>query len=119
MGEFLRLNRELHKRVKECIRKRCANCDDIYCLLLDDGDPCVCPQRLTRSLLCRYFIEAVLPDDQELYEAITSGDERKRCKRCCMPFTPRGNHALYCDRCRPIINRRKARERARRYRANA
>lgn len=47
--------------VQTIARRECANCISGNCLLLDDGEPCICPQRISRSLWCRYFIDAVLP----------------------------------------------------------
>src|SRR5699024_8795015 len=36
------------------------NYDAGNCLLLDDGEPCVCVQSISLSLLCRWFRVAVL-----------------------------------------------------------
>ena len=48
---------------KMCIRDRheCCNYDEGNCLLLDDGEPCVCVQSISLSLMCRWFRVAVLP----------------------------------------------------------
>ena len=40
------------------------------CLLLDDGEPCVCVQSISYSLMCRWFRVAVLPLDEELAAAL-------------------------------------------------
>lgn len=67
MDDPPRLSSSQYRRVKKLIRRLCANCDGGNCLLLDDGyEPCVCPQFLTCSLICKYFRAAVLPDDPEL-----------------------------------------------------
>ncbi len=42
-------------------RAACANNDCGNCLLLDDGETCVCVQSISYSLLCRYFREAYYP----------------------------------------------------------
>ena len=39
----------------------CCNYQDGNCLLLDDGEECVCPQSIFYSLICRWFRAAVLP----------------------------------------------------------
>ena len=74
-------------------------------------------QSISYSLLCRYFKESVLPADAELCAAIGQGaDDLKRCRSCGKPFQARSNRALYCPRCAAFEQRKKARERVRRYR---
>ena len=41
----------------------CCNYCNGNCLLLDDGEECVCVQSISYSLLCRWFKVAVLPLD--------------------------------------------------------
>ena len=53
-------------RANALIKKLCANYDDGNCLLLDEGEGCVCVQSISYSLLCRYFRNAVLPADPAL-----------------------------------------------------
>ena len=50
------------------LTKRCCNFLDGECLLLDG----VCPQFISRSLLCRWFRRAVLPQQPKLEQAILS-----------------------------------------------
>ena len=98
----------------------CANNVRGCCLLLDDGEPCVCVQAISYSLLCRYFREAVLPADRELCaDLAATADTRKKCELCGKPFPARSNRAKYCDRCAPYAARRNAAERKRRQRAKA
>ena len=52
---MIRLNDAQHRRVKKLTRCHCANNVRGCCLLLDDGEPCVCVQAISYSLLCRYF----------------------------------------------------------------
>ena len=40
-----------------------CNYDCGNCLLLDNGEECVCPQSITYSLICKWFRAAVLPLD--------------------------------------------------------
>lgn len=49
---------------------QCCNNDNGNCLLLDDGDPCVCPQTISYSLICKHFQRGVLPLEPELEDAI-------------------------------------------------
>lgn len=49
------------------LRKLCANYDGGNCLLLDDGEPCVCVQSISKyGIYCNYFKNAVLPVDEGL-----------------------------------------------------
>ena len=74
---MIRLDEKQYRAVKKMTRAACANNDCGNCLLLDDGETCVCVQSISYSLLCRYFREAVLPADRQLCEQITrSGGNR-------------------------------------------
>lgn len=105
MGELPRMNEGQTRRVKRLIRRLCANHDGGFCLLLDDGDPCVCPQSITNALVCRYFKAAVLPADLELSAEILSGTSSRRCAQCGGFFIPTGNRAVYCKRCAEMRDR--------------
>lgn len=55
------------KKVNALLRKLCANYDGGNCLLLDDGEPCVCVQSISKyGIYCNYFKNAVLPVDEGL-----------------------------------------------------
>ena len=60
------------------LTKRCCNFLDGDCLLLDG----VCPQYISRSLLCRWFRRAVLPQQPKLEQAILSPKKLRRCEVC-------------------------------------
>lgn len=114
---MIRLNEAQYRKVKKLTRCLCANNDGGCCLVLDDGDPCVCVQAISYLLLCRYFREAVLPADRELCaDIMREYDTRKKCEMCGKPYHARSNRAKYCDACAPIAARRKAAERKRRQR---
>ena len=114
---MIRLNEAQYRKVKKLTRRLCANNDGGCCLLLDDGDPCVCVQAISFSLLCRYFREAVLPADRELCaDIMRQHDTRKKCELCGKPFHARSNRAKYCDACAVLAARRMACERKRRER---
>lgn len=105
------------RRARKLIRRLCANYDRGNCLALDDGEECVCVQGISYSLLCRYFIRAVLPVDRELCAAIQNDTGSfKRCAVCGQVFLPRSNRGLYCPGCARLEQRRKTRERVRRHR---
>ena len=101
--------REARRLTHEC----CNYCNG-NCLLLDDGEECVCVQSISYSLLCRWFQAAVLPLDAALYaEIIKDRDEVKRCCECGVTFQPKSNRAKYCAACAKRMRRRKEAERQR------
>lgn len=69
----------------------CCNYDSGNCILLDNGEPCVCVQSISYSLLCRWFIAAVLPLDGKLEVALLHRADRKRCTECGGYFLPKSN----------------------------
>ena len=66
------------------LTQRCCNFLDGDCLLLDG----VCPQFISRSLICRWFRRAVLPQQPKLEQVILSP---KKLRRIPAPPKPRGN----------------------------
>lgn len=105
---MIRLDEKQYRAVKKMTRAACANNDCGNCLLLDDGETCVCVQSISYSLLCRYFREAVLPADRQLCEQITRSGETdlKRCAVCGSTFAAGSNRAKYCPDCAAKIRRR-------------
>ena len=96
------------RKVYALVRKRCCNYDEGNCLLLDDGyDPCPCPQLITRSLLCKWFREAVLPDDLQTHDEILLQRNAKICSVCGRRFMPGSNRAKYCPDCARRVRREK------------
>lgn len=57
------------QRANALIKRLCANYDNGNCLALDNGEPCVCVQSISYSLLCEYFRSAVLPAEPLLEAA--------------------------------------------------
>ena len=104
---MIRLDEKQYRAVKKMTRAACANNDCGNCLLLDDGETCVCVQSISYSLLCRYFREAVLPADRQLCEQITRSGETdlKRCAVCAI-----GQNTV------PIVRQRYAADRKRKVR---
>lgn len=86
-----RMNYPQYRKARKLTHECCNYCDG-NCLLLDDGEECVCVQSISYSLLCRWFRAAVLPMDGALYaEIIQSRDSVKRCAVCGAAFTPKSN----------------------------
>ena len=88
----------------------------LYSLLLDDGEPCVCVQSISLSLMCRWFRVAVLPLDGELAAALLCRGSRKRCAVCGAAFVPKSNRGKYCPDCAGRMKKIKAAERKRKQR---
>ena len=80
-----RMDYRQHRRARRLVHE-CCNYDEGNCLLLDDGEPCVCVQSISFSLMCRWFRVAVLPLDGELAAALLYRGSRKRCAVCGAAF---------------------------------
>ena len=111
--------RELTKREKQRIRKlvtnSCANyCEEYVCLPLD----CDCYMfgiAFNTSKLCRYFENAVLPLDAELYSVFNHLPTRA-CKQCGKRFAAAGKQ-LYCsEQCAANARREQTARRVRKHR---
>ena len=96
----------------------CCNYQDGNCLLLDDGEECVCPQSISYSLICRWFRAAVLPLDESLCAALLHRADRKKCVLCGGYYLSKSNRAKYCPDCAVRMKRVKATERKRKQRQN-
>lgn len=116
MTGIIRLSPRQSRRVNALVKRECCNCESGNCLLLDDGDPCVCPQLISYSLLCKWFRIAVLPLDQVLYAELHHRKDMRRCAACGASFVPGSNRAKYCPDCRKRIIRRQSAERMRKRR---
>ena len=108
-----RMNYRQYRKARKLTHECCNYCDG-NCLLLDDGEECVCVQSISYSLLCRWFRAAVLPLDAALCAEISkSRDEVKRCVECGAVFTPKYNRAKYSQDCAARGRRKKEAERQR------
>jgi len=106
-------------KIKELIKKQCANYIDGQCILLDTN----CPQMgCMYSVLCKYFINSVLPLDKELYKELlpdaeeTSGLYNKQCKICNKQFTSDKKNEQYCDKCKDKVKKEKTKLRVQKHR---
>ena len=64
-----RMNDLQYRRTRKLVHHCCNYCGG-NCLLLDDGEACICVQETSRSLLCRGYREKVLPLAAEWHEEI-------------------------------------------------
>ena len=117
MTGIKRLTPRQSRKVNTLVKKECCNCENGNCILLDDGDTCVCPQLISYSLLCKWFRIAVLPLDKLLYAELYQTGDRKKCTVCGAFFASTSNSVKYCPDCRKRITRRQAAERMRKRRA--
>ena len=110
-----RMDYRQHRRARRLVHE-CCNYDEGNCLLLDDGEPCVCVQSISFSLMCHWFRVAVLPLDGELAAALLHRGSRKRCAVCGAAFVPKSNRGKYCPGCAGRMKKIKATERKRKQR---
>lgn len=66
------------RRCKALIKNQCCNYCDGECLLLD----CECPQMISYSLICKWFKNAVLLNDIELYMQLIKPPNTDNCVDC-------------------------------------
>ena len=77
----LRITPAQTERVRALVRSACCNCVKDRCLLLGGGRDSPCIQLLcVTGVYCRYFREAVLPAEKQLYEEIRNQNERGELK---------------------------------------
>lgn len=89
-GNIPRMDYRQYRAARRLVHE-CCNYDSGNCLLLEDGEPCVCVQSISYSLLCRWFTAAVLPLDEALEAALMRQESRKRCAVCGAFFVPKSN----------------------------
>lgn len=107
MSRIILLSPKQSRRANTLVRKLCCNYDGGHCILLDDGDPCVCPQLITFShIICKWFKIAVLPVDKDLHIELMRPPNTKKCSVCGKYYLPKGNRSKYCPDCKRIVLRR-------------
>ena len=116
-----RMDYRQHRRARRLVHE-CCNYDEGNCLLLDDGEPCVCVQSISFSLMCRWFRVAVLPLDGELAAALlyrgsrNSEIARNAAPSAGRPLSPNPTGGKYCPGCAGRMKKIKATERKRKQR---
>ena len=74
-----RMNYRQYRKARKLTHECCNYCDG-NCLLLDDGEECVCVQSISYSLLCWWFRAAVLPSAAAVCAVLsTSADVGHSC----------------------------------------
>ena len=77
-GSLHRMTPAQRKRANALIRRECCSYDSGNCIVLDDGDTCICPQTISFSVCCKHFRWAVLPLDRTLEAEIFRDKDAKR-----------------------------------------
>ena len=111
-GTLFRLTPGQARSVRGLARRCCDYAQD-DCLLLDG----VCPQAVSRSLICRWFRHAVLPEQPKLERAIFNPKHQHRCEVCGRSFFTRSGRAKYCRECAAKVHRKQKAESARKRRS--
>ena len=93
----------------EALRDISNDAKVLYALLLDG----VCPQFISRSLICRWFRRAVLPQQPKLEQAILSPKKLHRCTVCGTGILARSGRRKYCPACAKEVHRQQKAKSAR------
>ena len=74
----LHITKEQEAEICNLVQKRCANYRKGICLLMNGLRERTCVQLLCRSgIFCRYFQEAVIPREKELYTQILKQNKKE------------------------------------------
>lgn len=110
-GSLYEMTPSQQRQAAKMIQKYCCNCEKGNCILLDDGDEHTCPQRISYTIGCRWFRNAVLPAFPELEADIFKDITLRRCVKCGARFVPGSNRNKYCPACAAAVRREQDRER--------
>ena len=119
-GTLPRMTPGQRREAVRLIRNLCCNYDDGNCLLLDDGEECVCVQSISYSVNCKFFRHVLLEDKQgqPLKVEIFRDDTAKRCTVCGKAFQSASNNAKYCVDCARNVQRKQKAEYIRKKRSD-
>ena len=115
-GTLFRLTPGQARSVRRLVKLCCNNADG-DCLLLDDGESCICPQSIAYTLICKYFRHAVLPAEPELEEGIFHPKDMRRCTLCGTRYIAGSGRAKYCPDCAAEVHRKQKTAHARKKRS--
>lgn len=93
-----RMSYPQYRKARRLTHECCNYCNG-NCLLLDDGEECVCVQSISYSLLCRWFKVAVLPLDAALCAEITKGRDEIKLQQTMYGGTPTINNDFCVKLC--------------------
>jgi hypothetical protein len=117
-GSLPRMTPRQRQAAVKLIRNICCNYDDGNCLLLDNGEGCVCVQSVSYSVNCRFFRHILLEDTagSSLKAEIFRDDATKKCAVCDKAFQYMSNNAKYCGGCKENVHRKQKAAHARKRR---
>ena len=118
-GSLPRMTPPQRKKAVSLIRKICSNYDSGNCLLLDDGDSCVCVQSISFPVRCKFFRRVLLEDKAgtSLKAEIFKDGTVKKCAVCGAAYQSKSNSAKYCTDCAKRIQKRQKAAHARKRRS--
>lgn len=118
-GSLPRMTPRQRQHANILIRKVCCNYDDGNCLLLDDGEVCVCVQNISYSVCCKFFRRIVLEDKEgaTLKAELCRDETTKRCAVCSKTFQSKSNSAKYCGDCAAMVQQKQKAAHARKRRS--
>ena len=118
-GTLSRMTPRQRQVAVRLIKNICCNYDRGNCLLLDNGERCVCVQGISYSVNCKYFRWVLLEDkDGKSLKAELFRDETsKRCFVCGGAFQSKSNNAKYCRDCAENVQRKQKAAHARKRRS--
>lgn len=96
--------------------QKCCNYFEGNCLLLEDGDE-VCPQSVTKTVVCRWFYHGVLPPAIKEKPTRTVTSKIRACQICGKPYEAKSNNSKYCKQCAKTVRRHQTREHVRKHRS--
>jgi len=107
-GSLPRMTQRQKQTAVKLIRKICCNYNDGNCILLDCGEPCICPQSISYSIICKFFRHVLLEDKDglSLKAEIFRDNTTKKCIVCSKSFQSKSNNAKYCRDCAVTIQRK-------------
>ena len=112
------LTRAEKAAIRKLVTRLCANYDrDVGCLPLDC--PCYMLEKCWTGALCRYFREAVLPNDPVLEASLAAegpAPETRPCPVCGRAFLPDGRTRYCSSGCAKAARLKKQRGYMRKYR---
>ena len=115
--------KSIRSKLARLARNNCASYNNGSCPIQRCGECIVAIETETLpGNVCPYFMRSVLPAEPTLHsdyaETFPKGHALRKekpklaeCKRCGGAFEKRGNAAKYCDDCRKLTDRDKARAR--------
>ena len=97
----LHITQQQEGEIRNLVQRRCANYRKGNCLLLDGLEESTCVQLLCSSgIYCRYFQNAVLPREKELYTHILKQNTRRNVhesNKWNLPEANPGNRGYHAD----------------------